>query len=144
MKWRLLFLTLTLAPLLAHARWHRGWYGALGSYERWHYGYWYHGPYLDHIGWWWVVGPTWYYYPDPIYPYPPLDPEPEYYVMVDGTPPAPAVPPGDAPKSPSKDDSKAYTFLCEASQIYYPYTTMCKGEWKTMAVPPPPKVRSER
>jgi hypothetical protein len=25
------------------------------------------------VGWWWVIGPAWYLYPAPIYPYPDPD-----------------------------------------------------------------------
>jgi hypothetical protein len=33
------------------------------------------------MGWWWVIGPAWYLYPAPIYPYP--DPDLEVLVYDD-------------------------------------------------------------
>jgi hypothetical protein len=31
------------------------------------------------MGWWWVIGPAWYLYPAPIYPYP--DPDTQILVI---------------------------------------------------------------
>jgi len=53
------------------ARWH-------GHIERFHEhdwdlcrrGYWRHEFHDGRWGWWWIVGPIWYYYPEPVYPYP--------------------------------------------------------------------------
>ena len=41
-----------------------------GHIEYWHGGHWVHGFHHGRDGWWWVVGPTWYFYPAPVYPYP--------------------------------------------------------------------------
>ena len=38
---------------------------------QWHRGHWHHGSHHSRFGWWWVIGPRWYFYPQPTYPYPP-------------------------------------------------------------------------
>lgn len=40
------------------------------SREEWRRGHWFHGDHGGHVGWWWVVGIDWYFYPRPVYPYP--------------------------------------------------------------------------
>src|SRR6185437_1417075 len=64
------------------------WYGPSFNYGRWRGGYWYHGAWGPRVGWWWVVGPTWYYYAEPVYPYPPAEVAPVYFVDA-GSPPPP-------------------------------------------------------
>jgi hypothetical protein len=72
----------------------------------WDGGHWHHGPHDGHDGWWWVVGPSWYYYPAPIYPYPDL-----------------YGPPVIAPPS------SAFWFYCPSAGAYYPYVDVCPGGW---------------
>ena len=38
--------------------------------DRWVSGRWLHGDHLGRVGWWWIVGDGWYFYPSPVYPYP--------------------------------------------------------------------------
>jgi len=38
--------------------------------ERWRAGHWHRGKHAGRIGWWWIAGGAWYYYPAPVYPYP--------------------------------------------------------------------------
>ena len=40
------------------------------DFERWRGGGWFHGLHEGRDGWWWVVGPDFYFYPAPVYPYP--------------------------------------------------------------------------
>src|SRR5690349_8921183 len=51
-----------------HWRHEHPWHGP--EFERWHHGRWWHGAHHGRIGWWWVVGDVWYFYPAPVYPYP--------------------------------------------------------------------------
>jgi len=44
------------------------WHGA--DVDRWHGGRWFHGEHLRRLGWWWLVGDSWYFYAAPVYPYP--------------------------------------------------------------------------
>ncbi len=76
------------------------------------------------MGWWWVVGGAWYFYPSPVYPYPsPWEPPPAVLV----NPPTATVPP--APPT-------QYWYLCEASKTYYPYAATCPGGWKQVPAVP--------
>src|SRR5262245_53306214 len=38
--------------------------------DRWRHGHWWHGNHHGRIGWWWFAGGLWYWYPEPVYPYP--------------------------------------------------------------------------
>ncbi|HEY6896058.1 MAG TPA: hypothetical protein VI279_02255 [Rhodocyclaceae bacterium] len=91
----------------------------------WSKGYWHHGHHSDRYGWWWVVGGTWYLYPEPIYPYPtPYYQPPPIYV--------PQAQPGPAP-------APAVWYYCDSTQSYYPYVPSCAEGWRTVpATPPPP------
>jgi hypothetical protein len=85
----------------------------------WRGGHWIHGPHHGHLGWWWVAGGLWYWYPGPVYPYP-------YEPSVALVSPALNLPP------PTQN-----WYYCEASGTYYPYVTACPGGWQE--VPPTPK-----
>lgn len=77
----------------------------------WRGGHWVHGPHRGRAGWWWVVGPTWYFYPAPAYPWPnPYEPPPPWTV--------PVPPPTQ------------YWYFCEASGRYYPYVATCASGWQ--------------
>jgi hypothetical protein len=95
-----------------HGAWseHGGWHGNIQHFDhgRWQGGHWWHGNYGGRLGWWWIVGPDWYWYPEAIYPYP-----------------NPLVPSGQAP---------GFWYWCDAYQQYYPYVGACPSGWR--AVPP--------
>ncbi len=102
----------------------------------WRGGYWYHGPHAGRLGWWWVVGGAWYFYPAPVYPYPnPYEPPPSWIV----SPPATSAPP--APPA-------TFWYYCEAGNGYYPYVTTCPGGWRQVPATPaetsPAQPRAER
>jgi len=90
----------------------------------WHEGRWYHGDHSGRLGWWWVAGGLWYFYPYPVYPYP--DP----YLPPDL--PVPAVP---LPPTPTA------WYYCNSARSYYPYVTACPEGWQavapSLAAPPP-------
>ena len=53
----------------------RAWRGDIRHFEsrdlhQWRSGSWRHGSHGGRIGWWWVIGGLWYFYPEPVYPYP--------------------------------------------------------------------------
>ena len=88
--------------------------------HRWRGGHWVHTRHGGRLGWWWVVGGVWYFYPAPIYPYPdPYVPP----VVVTPEPPAAQAPP-------------QYWYYCNSARRYYPYVTSCPEGW--MQVVPPP------
>lgn len=92
----------------------------------WRGGRWAHQHHDGRLGWWWVVGGAWYFYPSPAYPYPnPWEPPP----------PVSLVPPAGVALSPPPTQ---HWYFCEASQGYYPYVATCPGGWKPVAAEPAP------
>ena len=57
-------------------------------------------------GWWWNVGPYWYWYPVAVYPYPDLY-----------TPPYQA---------------SGYSYWCDFYHNYYPNVATCPSEWQAV------------
>lgn len=90
----------------------------------WRSGRWTHQRHGGHLGWWWVVGGVWYFYPSPVYPYPsPWEPPP----------PVMLVPPAGVALSPPPAQ---YWYFCESAQGYYPYIATCPGGWKPVPAEP--------
>ena len=101
---------------------HPRWRGEIGRFhehdiEVWRGGRWYHGRHDGRMGWWWLVGGLWYFYPYPVYPYP--DPY---------QPPAVSLPP----------TSPGYWYYCADPAGYYPYVVECYGNWMQVPAAPPP------
>lgn len=94
-----------------------------GDLDRWRGGHWFHGRHFGRLGWWWIVGGAWYFYPAPVYPYP--DP----YI-----PPAVVtrVPPPPTPSPPQ------YWYYCDSVKGYYPYVADCPEGWRRVAPQTPP------
>ncbi|MGN6230020.1 MAG: hypothetical protein ACTHNZ_02510 [Trinickia sp.] len=78
----------------------------------WRGGRWHHDHHRGRFGWWWVVGGLWYFYPQPVYPYP--DP----------------FSPGDVEYGPSEPGQ--YWYYCESAGQYYPYVTDCPEGWQAV------------
>ena len=93
------------------------------DFRRWRAGRWVQGRHTGRLGWWWVVGGVWYFYPAPVYPYP--DP---YLPPVVQAPPAP---PGQPPVQ--------YWYYCQSLKTYYPYATTCPEGWMQVAPQAPPR-----
>lgn len=110
----------TLAATAALAQRGGHWQGDIHHFNdrdfgRWRSGGWFHGYHDGRFGWWWTVGPDFYFYPAPIYPYP--DP----YV-----PPAVVVTPAPAqPAAPT-------WYYCANPQGYYPYVAQCPVGWQAV------------
>lgn len=85
----------------------------------WQGGGWRHEMHDGYLGWWWVVGDSWFYYPSPIYPYPAYI-GPQYYYDYYSYYPAPPY----------------YWYHCEDPLGYYPSVQDCRGPWEP--VPPSP------
>ncbi len=109
----------------------------------WRGGYWRNGYHHGRFGWWWVVAGQWYYYPEPIYPYP--NPYLPPVVIVHDGPPQPSIQ-GPAPTQ--------FWYYCDKPAGYYPYVPTCPTPWREVAPqapqappapsgvtppPPPPK-----
>jgi LTXXQ motif family protein len=103
-----------------HDGYRKGWHGNIRHFGRhdyhvWRSGGWRHVWHGGRLGWWWVVGGVWYFYPEPVYPYP------NPYI-----PPLPAAPP------PAQ-----YWYFCASSNAYYPYVPTCADGWKAVPATPP-------
>src|SRR5215470_9380492 len=85
------------------------------DWDVWRGGHWFHGTHGGRIGWWWIAGGTYYFYPAPVYPYPsPWEPPAVELV----TPPVASAP----PPSPTQ-----YWYYCGPARSYYPYVPTCPG-----------------
>lgn len=89
----------------------------------WRGGRWVHDWHDGRYGWWWSVGGAWYFYPEPIYPYPDYVPP---AVVVQQAPPVPT----GLPPSPS-------WYYCDNPQGYYPYVASCNAPWREVPATPP-------
>ena len=89
----------------------------------WVGGSWYHGDYRGRVGWYWIVGDSYYYYPRPIYPYP------NPYI-----PPTVVVAPPVRLEGPPQS---SVWYFCESADAYYPYVSECVGEWRVVPAVPP-------
>jgi hypothetical protein len=139
--WAIAMACLSVLPLAAQAQHrdgdrHQMWRGDIRHFEgrdshQWRSGYWHHGDHGGRLGWWWVMGGLWYFYPQPVYPYP--DPYlPSTVVIQQTVPVAPApVPPVVTQAAPQ------VWYYCEASASYYPYVPTCPTGWKTVPATPP-------
>lgn len=88
------------------------WRGNVHDFDlgTWQGGRWFHGDHGGRSGWWWTVGPDWYFFNAPVYPYPDLY-TPFGYPL-------------------------GWWYWCDAAQDYYPYVTYCEVPWESvMPVP---------
>jgi hypothetical protein len=95
------------------------------DWDLWRGGHWRHEFHDGRWGWWWIVGPTWYFYPAAVYPYP--NPyEPPVAVIVQPKPQQ-AEPPPPAPQN---------WYYCESPKGYFPYVPACPGGWRAVPATP--------
>lgn len=106
------------------------WHGDISNFhphdwDIWRGGHWDHGRHDGRVGWWWVIGNIWYFYPSPMYPYP--SPwEPSSVIVIN--------PPGsDMPRLPPPTQ---YWYYCDTSRSYYPYVPYCAGGWRQVPATP--------
>ena len=96
----------------AHGAWsaHPSWDGNIQHLDAsaWHGGHWWHGTYAARPGWWWIVGPDWYWYPTAVYPWP-------------------------DPYTPA-DMASGYWYWCDDYQQYYPYVGACPSGWRAVPI----------
>jgi hypothetical protein len=103
---------------------HEGWHGEIHRFNehdlgRWSAGRWYRGHHAGRLGWWWIVGGVWYYYPAPVYPYP----NPYQPPMMVASPAPPTA---------------QFWYYCANPPGYYPYVAQCAGNWQRVPASPPP------
>lgn len=94
----------------------------------WYGGRWVQTRHDGRVGWWWVVGTIWYFYPAPVYPYPDPYAPPETLTLPANTAPATAASP-----------PVQYWYYCPSVNSYYPYVGACPEGWtKVPAALPAP------
>ena len=102
-----------------------GWHGPIDRFHEhdwdiWRRGHWQNGPHDGRLGWWWIIGDSWYYYPSPVYPVPnPYEPPPVEFAA-----PSPDNPP------------PLYWYFCQDAAGYYPYVASCPGGWTRVPAAP--------
>jgi mono/diheme cytochrome c family protein len=84
----------------------------------WRSGRWLHEEHAGYLGWWWVLGDEWYFYPEPIYLYPTFISD--YLIPV------------PAPLSPQ------FWYYCDNPPGYYPDVQACYDAWQAIPIAPPP------
>ena len=126
-------LTIGLTPLLASAQdhWHHEFheheFARFAPHDRevWLGGHWGHEWHNGRFGWWWFAGGVWYFYDNPVYPYPTVVSEVVYAEPVT----AGAPPPGT---------SAPTYYWCDNPRGYYPYVQSCALPWRPVPAAPPP------
>ena len=94
-----------------------------GELHVWRGGAWQHGWHDGRFAWWWVVGNGWYFYPEPIWPYPTYVPP---ALIVQQPPPViPGVPPVQ------------FWYFCDYPRGYYPHVATCSVPWRAVPVTSP-------
>jgi len=88
-----------------------------GELSTWRAGRWLHEEHAGYLGWWWLAGDEWFYYPEPIYPYPTYISD--YLIPV------------PAPLSPQ------YRYYCDNPLGYYPDVQACYDVWQVVPIAPP-------
>ena len=100
-------------------------FGHLSQHEHlaWRGGVWFHGWHGGRFAWWWRTGGFWYFYPEPVYPYPTYIP--------------PAIVMQQAPPVPTGLPPAQYWHYCDNPKGYYPYVASCNGAWREVPATPP-------
>ena len=88
----------------------------MSDFDLWRSGKWLRDRHEGRLGWWWVVGDLWYFYPQPVYPYP-----------------DPYIPPNVLVRT---DKAERFWYYCEFSKAYYPYVQICPEKWKVVPAVP--------
>ena len=94
----------------------------------WQHGRWQHGNHHGRNGWWWNSGGTWFFYDQPVYPYPGYVSntyyDDDYYDGggYDGY--------ADPGYGASPGDGGYYWYYCNNPAGYYPYVKSCRGPWR--------------
>lgn len=107
--------------------------------NEWRGGRWVHDRHSGRLGWWWVVGPSWYFYDRPyIHTHAPRT------VIIEQAPPVTVVqaapPAAEAPVTIAQAAPQTpVIYYCKATGTNYPETMTCPGGWSTMTATTPPQ-----
>jgi hypothetical protein len=89
---------------------------------RWEGGNWHNDWHDGRFGWWWQVDDGWYWYPEPVYPFP----TDVAAVADEGDLAAPLAGPLGQPPA-------QFWYFCDATQAFYPYVAVCPTGWRQVA-----------
>lgn len=114
--------------------WHgpRGpWHGDFRHFDRhdyrlWRAGSWRQMRHEGRFGWWWIAGGEWFFYSQPVYPYP----DPYAYV------PRETIVVQPSPHQTSAPPAPQFWYFCAAANGYYPYVPSCPGGWQAVPATP--------
>jgi len=81
----------------------------------WRTGHWRREWHNRRFGWWWNVGPSWFLYPEPVYPHPPYISE---VIVEQGYPNA------------------GYWYYCDDPPGFYTYVQFCWYPWRAVPIEP--------
>ena len=138
--WIGILATLTVATLGASRPAEAREHGREFRHVDWGHGRWVHDRHGGRLGWWWVVGPAWYFYERPhtfvVQPSPPVvvQQAPSVVVVPQSPPQAPPV-----TVAPPPPPSSPVLYYCKATGTHYPETMSCPGGWMTMTAETPPQ-----
>jgi hypothetical protein len=113
---------------------------------RWRGGRWSNSCFGGRCGWWWLAAGQWYFYDNPVYPYPLvvsgigyvdpayIDPAP---VVITAPPPSVVMP---APlQSAPRSAAPQFWYYCDNPQGYFPSVQTCNKQFRQVPPPPPPQ-----
>jgi hypothetical protein len=128
------------APSAADEHWHHGYHDRdVHHWDRhdlglWRAGRWRHVWHDGRWGWWWVVGGIWYFYPQPVYPYPLVMSEvvaPPTVVV-----PAPVAPGAPVVVQPAPAPQPQMWYYCDNPPGYYPNVPTCTVPFRAVPARP--------
>ena len=91
----------------------------------WRGGAWHHEYHNGRYGYWWFAGGAWYFYDQPVYPYPLVVSDSFYFD------PDPVAPPPQVIQPP-----QGYWYYCDNPPGYYPYITSCYSPYRLVPAQP--------
>ncbi|HQT39914.1 MAG TPA: hypothetical protein PK231_10845, partial [Acidocella sp.] len=114
------------------------------DFDHWREGYWDNTCFAGRCGWWWLAGGIWYFYSEPVYPYPLYVPDITYqdpsYGYDDSPPPPPPVyyappptyyaPPPPPPPSVPLAPGPKFRYYCTNPPGYYPEVPNCNTQYE--------------
>ena len=103
----------------------------------WNRGAWHQEFHDGRFGWWYAVDDIWYFYDQPIYPYPTFVPAVVYIPEEEEAPPVYVNSPPEPEQPPYGQPSAYYYYFCQDTQTYYPYVTSCNSPWQPVPAAPP-------
>jgi hypothetical protein len=114
-----------------HGGYPNGYHGGYPRYSegQWRGGAWRHDWHGGQYGWWWTIGPNWYAFPAPVYPYPTYPTYPPVMQAVPVSPPAVVVAPPPPPLATGQPPTQ-FWYFCDTSHAYYPYVSDCNVPWR--------------